>query len=371
VWDDTVEDALLGKAPLEFRWELHAAPTEEMWTAMREASLDLGMASFGQDRTVRRLCSRAAELTGHEAAMFLPTVTTGISLAWSALDIAGTQVIMEERCHNYWAEQLHVSANAGAVPILVRGDKFGAMPLEAIEAAIKREYYHVPVRTSLVCLENTHNLLGGTCLSPAYTQSVADLAHEHGARLFLDGARVFNAAVAQNVEVSALTRPADAVVFALGKGLGAPMGGMLCGPRDLLERVDLLARRVGAVGIHKAGIMAAAALVGLETMIPRLAEDHAKARDLAGELSRLDGVKIDMETVQTNFVRVEIERYSAREFARQLLTYGLAVHVVEPSVLKLVVCHATTDEMLRRVVPIFEQTLSDLRAHDQEPRRPS
>src|SRR5262249_21799275 len=164
---------------------------------------------------------------GKEAALFLPTTTNGTVLACLNRDLRGKQVIMEARCHIYWVERLHISHLAGAAPKLVRGDKFGAMAPGDIEAAIAETVYGYTPPTGMICLENTHNVYGGTILTAEYTESVARLAHEHGLDLFLDGARVFNSAVAQGVPVRALTEPADHVVVSLNKGLGAPLGGVL------------------------------------------------------------------------------------------------------------------------------------------------
>jgi threonine aldolase len=348
------QPSFTGKPRLDFRWEVHAPPTGEMWEAMQRASASLGIASLGQDQTVAELNTMAAELTGHEAALFLPTTTSCMTLAWQALGIAGKRVIMEARSHHYWAENLHISANAGATPVLIRGDKFGAMPLGEIEDEIGR-YCGGSVSTALVSLENAHSLCGGTCLTPEYTRRAAELAHDYGCELSIDGARIFNSAVAQDVPVRHLAEPADFVAFSLGKGLAAPMGAMLCGRSDLIRQVEILARRSGASTIHKAGIMAAAGLVALQSMVPRLADDHSRARRLAVALGDVDGLAIDLETVQTNFVRVETDHsgITASELAEQAGRRGLAVHVVEPYAFKMVTAYTTSDEEIDEAIEIM------------------
>ena len=359
---DGREPSFDGHPRLDFRWEVLAPPTEEMWEAMRRAAADVGMASMGQDPTVRELNETFAELTGHERALFLPTTTACIAHAWQAMELAGKQVIIEERCHHYWVERFHFSTASGASAVLVAGDKFGAMPLDALERAITRSYYGEVVETGLISIENTHNVCGGTCLSPDYTQDVAKLAHDHDALLFVDGARIFNSAVAQRVPVAALTSPADAVAVSLGKALAAPMGAVLCGSEQLVARVELLARRSGVFAVHKAGIMAAAALVGLRTMVPRLDEDHARARRLAEGLRPLGGISIDLETVQTNFVRVDTSEcgISALEFAHQAGRYGLAVHAIEAHVFKMVTSYTTTDADVEEATEIVERVIAEL-----------
>lgn len=349
-----------GQPPLEFRYETTSAPTEEMWDAMKGASKNLGMASGGEDPVVNELEMQMAEATGKEKAMFLPTTTIASMLAMQSLDLHGKQVILEARSHLYWVEQLHISEYAGAAPVLLQGDKFGAIPLHEIETIIKRSYYSYQLNTGLICLENTHNICGGTCLSPDYTGEIAELGRQYAIPLFLDGARVFNAAVAQGIPVKALTKQADVVVLSLNKGLLAPVGGMLCGTEELLERARLIAKRTGTISMHKAGILAAAALVGLKSVFPLLAKDHELARQLALELSKFERLEIDLETVQTNFVRVDTSPagLTAYELSEKLAEHGLAVHVIEPYVFKMVTRHGMLEEDVDQAVDIFSRVLN-------------
>jgi threonine aldolase len=213
-----------------------------------------------------------------------------------------------------------------------------------------------------VSLENSHNVCGGTVLTPEYTVAMAALAHRHGARLFLDGARVLNSAVSLNVRVSELTAPADAVVISLNKGLGAPLGAVLCSGGAFIERARDVARQTGMAAVHRGGIFAAAALVALDGMVEQLADDHRRARMLAHELNELDGLDVDLETVQTNLVRVTTHALgvSALEVARRAAGRGLAIHVMDPDAFKLAVCYAINDEKVEEAVGILGRVIDEL-----------
>lgn len=349
VWD--------GPPRLDLRYEVTHRPTRAMWDAMMQVTP--GMASSGEDPVVRELEEYVANLTGKEAAIFLPTTTNGTVLTCLNRDLRGKQVIMEARCHIYWVERLHISHLAGAAPKLIRGDKFGAMDLQAIEDAINETAYGYTPPTGMICLENTHNVYGGTVLTPEYTQAVAKLAHAHGIDLFLDGARVFNSAVALNTPVRSLTEPADHVVVSLNKGLGAPLGAVLCSSADFIAGVKVLAKRTGMIAIHKAGIFAAAGLVGLKTMYDGLADDHRRAKRLADGLSEIGGLSIDKETVQTNLVRVSTEGsgLSALEIAQRVAKHGLAIHVIEPHAFKMALCYDITDAQIDEALDIFQKAI--------------
>ncbi len=347
------------KPPIDMRWEVSAAPTDEMWEAMR--ATPIGMADFGEDPTVRELEELGAELLGHEASMLVPTVTIGTVLSMMSGATTGTAVLMEERCHMYWVEQLHVSALAGAAPRLLRGDKFGAVALEQIEAVITERYYGHAVPVSVMCLENTHNICGGTVLTPEYTRAVSDLCHGQGIKVYLDGARLFNAAVAQEVPIDHLAAPADYVVVGLNKALGAPFGSLLAGSTEFIEEAKLLCRRIGAMGMHKAGLYAAACLVALRKMVDRLAEDHQRARRMAEEIETIPGLTVDLETVQTNLVRVETEpRLTSHEVAISLVEYGVAIHEFEPNAFKLALHFEIGDEEVEYALQAIRTSMERL-----------
>ncbi|MFN8455961.1 MAG: GntG family PLP-dependent aldolase [Anaerolineae bacterium] len=350
-----------GAPPLDFRYEVLQQPPLEMWEAMMKVTP--GMANAGQDKYVNELEALAASLTGKEAALFLPTTTNGTVLTHMNRDLRGKQVILEARCHIYWVEGLHVSALSGAAPRLLHGDKFGAMDLAEMEAVFQETAYGYRVPVGMVCLENTHNVYGGTVLTPSYTAQVAELAHRYGAELFLDGARVVNAAVAQDVSIKALTEPADHVVISLNKGLGAPLGAVLCSSAEFLQGVRLLAKRTGMLAVHKAGIFAAAGIIALTKMIEGLADDHRRARRLAGALSEMKGLYVDMETVQTNLFRVSTEPsgLTAYELAERVAAHGLGIHILEPYAFKMSLSFGIDDAMVDQATAIFKRVLGEVR----------
>ena len=346
--------------PLDLRYEVLHKPAPEMWEAMMKVTP--GMANAGQDRFVNELEAMAAEMTGKEAALFLPTTTNGTVLAHMKSDLRGKQVIMESRCHIYWVEALHVSDLAGAAPRLIKGENSGMMPLDEIEAVLTETAYGYQIPTGMIDLENTHNVYGGTVITQKYTEQVSELAHRYGSEVFLDGARVVNAAVAQDVPVLALTEPVDHVVISLNKGLGAPLGALLCSRADLITDAKLMAKRTGMIAIHKAGIFAAAGIIALTKMIEGLADDHARAHRLASALSDLDGLYVDMDSIQTNMFRVSTEPIgkTALELGERLAVHGLGIHVLEPQAFKMSLCYAIDDDMVDQAIDIFKKVMPEM-----------
>ena len=333
-------------------------PTEAMWEAMRSA--ELGWPLWGEDPNVNRLEEMMTQMTGKEAAMFLPTTNIANLLATMGHCQRGDQAIMEARCHLWWVEERNIATHTGAVPRLIRGNKFAEMALEDIEASILEQGYSYRPRTALVCLENAHLIAGGVTLTPQYISQVSQLAHGHGAAVFMDGAHIFNSAVAQGVNLRALTEPVDAVSMSLNKGLGAPYGSMLCGSKEFIERSRANHRILGSHSVHKEGMFAAAAIVALDTMIDRLAEDHQRARRLAELLSPLPGLSIDMETVQTNILRVEVTCTDPFTFAQRVLDRGAGVSVNDQKSVKFITHHQIHDKDVETVAEIVKDALTTI-----------
>ena len=284
---------------IDLRSDTVTKPTAAMRRAMAEA--EVGDDVYGEDPTVNRLQERASELFEKEAALFVPTGSMGNQIAVKLHTRPGTEVVIEERGHIYNYEMAAMSAVSGALARPVRSaDGTGILRWEEIEPAAHGSdaaYYVAP--TALVCLENSHNLAGGTVYTRARTEEICDRAHSAGLPVHLDGARLFNAAVATGETVAALARPADSVMFCLSKGLGAPVGSVLLGTRGFIEEARRWRKLLGG-GMRQAGVLAAAALVALDETPPRLAEDHANARRLAEGVAHLPGVRIDPERVVTN-----------------------------------------------------------------------
>ncbi|HYM51594.1 MAG TPA: low-specificity L-threonine aldolase [Candidatus Limnocylindrales bacterium] len=282
---------------VELRSDTFTLPTESMRRAM--ASAEVGDDVWDEDPTVHRLQARAAAMVGKEAALLVPSGTMGNLCALVAHTQRGEEVILDSESHI-----VHSEVAGGAV---VGGLQFhplvapdGRLQPEQVRAAIREDDIHQP-RTGLLCLENTHNRSGGICLSARQTQGLAEIAHEHGIPVHLDGARIFNAAVALDVEATTLTAPVDSVMFCLSKGLSAPVGSMLAGSAAFIARARRVRKMLGG-GMRQAGVIAAAGLCALEEMIPRLAEDHANARALAEGIAGLPGISLDVTRVETNMV---------------------------------------------------------------------
>jgi threonine aldolase len=290
---------------IDLRSDTVTKPTAAMRRAMAEA--EVGDDVYGEDPTVNRLQERAAEMLGKEAALFVPTGSMGNQIAVKLHTRPGTEVVIEERGHIYNFEMAAMSAVSGALARPVRSsDGTGVLAWEDVAAAVHGSdaaYYVAP--TSLVCIENSHNLAGGSVYTRAQTEEVCARAHDAGLPVHLDGARIFNAAAALEEPVAALAAPADSVMFCLSKGLGAPVGSLLLGTKDFIEQARRWRKLLGG-GMRQAGVLAAAGLVALEETPPRLAEDHAKARRLAEGAAELPGVRIDPERVQTNIVIFDV-----------------------------------------------------------------
>jgi threonine aldolase len=283
--------------PIDLRSDTVTKPTSAMRRAMAEA--EVGDDVYLEDPTVNRLEKRAAEIFGKEAALFVPTGTMGNQIAVRLHTQHGQEVICERRAHVVDWEMAMVSAFSGCQVRQVEGER-GVLRWERIAAAIAPPIY-THAQTGLIVLENTHNMAGGTVTPLAALEEIWAGAAERGLPVHLDGARIFNAAVALGLPVAALTRGFATVMFCLSKGLCAPVGSMLVGSRVLIERGRSIRKMLGG-GMRQAGVLAAAGLIALEEMPARLSEDHANARWMAEQIAGIGGCQIDLETVQTNIV---------------------------------------------------------------------
>lgn len=312
---------------IDLRSDTVTKPTPAMRRAMAEA--EVGDDVYGEDPTVNRLQERAAEIFEKEAAIFVPTGSMGNQIAVKLHTRPGMEVIIEERGHIYNFEMAAMAAVSGTLARPVRShDGTGILNWDEIEPAVHvgGAYYVAP--TGLVALENSHNLAGGTVYTHARIEEISSRAHAFNLPVHLDGARIFNASVALNETVAALSRPADSVMFCLSKGLGAPVGSMLLGAREFIDEARAWRKLLGG-GMRQAGVLAAAGLVALEESPKLLHEDHANARRLAEGLAEIDGIRIDPETVVTNIVLFDVsetgikaDEISARLKERNVLASG-------------------------------------------------
>ncbi|MBN1857110.1 MAG: low-specificity L-threonine aldolase [Dehalococcoidia bacterium] len=283
---------------IDLRSDTITLPTDEMRKAMFEA--EVGDDVYGEDPTVNLLEQRSAALLGKEAGLFTASGTMSNLLALLTHTRAGDEVILGSEAHILWYEVGGASALGGANLRTVLNEEDGSLDLGSVEATIRPDDLHYPT-TSLLCLENTHNRCGGTVITAEYTASACNLAHRHGLAVHLDGARIFNAAVALGVPPARLTAPVDSVCYCLSKSLSAPVGSVLCGSGEFIERARKKRKMIGG-GMRQAGVIAAAGLVALDTMLDRLPVDHANAKRLAAGLSRIPGIECSVEKTVSNLV---------------------------------------------------------------------
>ncbi len=286
---------------VDMRSDTVTKPTPEMRRAMAEA--EVGDDVYGEDPTVNKLQDRAAEIFDREAALFVPSGSMGNLISIKIWTRHGNEVICEERGHINQYEMASMSAIAGCLPRTTSAPD-GILTWELVEPLIRPKTYYM-AQTGLVSLENTHNMAGGTVYPPETAEDICDRAHAAGLRAHLDGARIFNAAVALGRSVAELTRKFDSVMFCLSKGLGAPVGSMLVGSREFIEKARVYRKMFGG-GMRQAGVLAAAGLVALEKSPTRLHEDHANARYLAEGLALIPGISVDPKKVQTNIVIFDV-----------------------------------------------------------------
>lgn len=300
---------------IDLRSDTLTLPTEEMLQSILTAKL--GDDSRDGDPTVLELEALAAGMLGKEAALLTVSGTMSNLVALRTHTEPGGAVIVEQNAHLYGLEFGGLAAACGLLVLPVPG-RLGAMFPEPLTMAARRAATGFP-SPGLVCLENTHNTAGGTVISPEHMDLCCRIARDHGLPVHLDGARLFNAAVALCVKADALTRRVDSVSICLSKGLSAPVGSLLAGSRKFVERARKIRRALGGT-MRQAGIIAAPGLIALRTMIPRLVEDHAHARILANLLRQVPGLEIDMESVQTDIVNLEVKGLGidAATFARHL-----------------------------------------------------
>ena len=308
---------------IDLRSDTVTRPTAAMRQAMAEA--EVGDDVYGEDPTVNRLERRAAEILGKEAGLFVPTGTMGNVIAVKIHTEHGQEVVCESRAHILDWELSMTAWFAGCLVRTVHAED-GILRWNAIRDAIRQPSPHW-ASTGLVEIENTHNMAGGTVYPLEVVREVCENAHDLGIPVHMDGARIFNAACALDRPVNELAAPADTVMFCLSKGLGAPVGSMLVGTNEAIERGRMYRKRLGGA-MRQVGVLAAAGLIALEEMRQRLGEDHANARLLAGELAKLPGLRLKLDRVQTNIVIFDVTgtALNAAEFCDRLKLRGVVMN---------------------------------------------
>lgn len=339
---------------IDLRSDTVTQPTEAMRQAMANAVV--GDDVFGEDPTVNELQLMAAEKMGKEAGLFVPSGTMGNLAAILAHCGRGDEVILGNKAHTFLYEAGGISALGGVHSCQLTNQADGTLILNDIQSAIRSKDAHQPI-SRLVCLENTHNRCGGVALTEVYTKSVGELAHENGLLLHLDGARIFNAAVVQEVPAKELAEPADSVTFCLSKGLSAPVGSVLCGSKEFIAKAHRIRKQLGG-GMRQAGILAAAGIVALETMTDRLAEDHKRARTMVKGLSFLPWLVMDQGTPYTNMIFMNLADnfpQNAKQVASELAKMGVKVGVVGQRRFRLVTHYWIDDQAVDKTIVAFQE----------------
>ncbi|MCX7706626.1 MAG: low-specificity L-threonine aldolase [Anaerolineae bacterium] len=341
---------------IDLRSDTITKPTPAMRAAM--AAAEVGDDVFREDPTVIRLEEMAAERLGKEAALFVASGTMGNLVSLLAQCGRGDEVIVGDQAHTYIYEQGGMAALGGIHPRVARNLPDGTLDLDEVRSLIRGDNVHFP-RTRLIAIENTHNRCGGSPLTVAYMQAIGRLAHERGLLLHVDGARIFNAAVALGVDVKALAADADSVTFCLSKGLAAPVGSVVCGSRTFIAEARR-ARKVVGGGMRQAGVIAAAGIVALEQMVDRLAEDHANAAALAAGLAELPGIEVEPVPVRTNIVFFRVNRpdLDAPAFTGRLEAAGVRMLALDPRRVRAVTNYHVTAEDVQTALGVMREILS-------------
>jgi threonine aldolase len=338
----------------DFRSDTVTKPTEAMRRAMAEA--EVGDDVLGDDPTVQKLEALAAGTMGKEAALFCPSGTMANAIAVKMWTSALEEVIVEERSHVYNLESTHMTFISGVTPRPVRSVR-GAMAPEDVLAGIRKPNVHTP-RTSLVCLENTHNIWGGAVVPLDNFLAIRKIADDHGLRVHLDGARIFNASQASRVPVKEYARCVDSLMFCLSKGLSAPAGSVLVADRERIEFGRRLRKVLGG-GMRQVGVLAAPGIIALTEMVDRLKEDHARAKALAAGIAGLPGIALDPATVETDIVIFGFEhpRLTIPAMLAELKEKGILALSVGGGI-RMVTHKDVGDEDVDRAVKAFRKILA-------------
>jgi len=338
---------------IDMRSDTVTRPSPGMRKAIFEA--EVGDDVFQDDPTVQRLERMLAERLGKEAALFVPSGTMSNQVAINAHTRPGDEVILERNCHTFNYEVGGPAVLAG-VQLHPLDGRHGILTAEQIRAAIRPDDIHIPP-TRLICLENTHNRAGGVVYPIDEMRRISALAREKGIAMHLDGARLFNASVASGIPVRDYAALFDSVSICLSKGLGAPVGSMVAGERDFIGRCRRYRKLFGG-GMRQVGLLAAAGIYALEHNIDRLAEDHRNARQFAQRVDRIEGIELDLETVQTNIVVMDVAGLGldAPAAVARLKDSGLLVVVFGPTRIRAVTHLDVSSGEVLRAARIVEET---------------
>jgi len=342
---------------IDLRSDTVTLPTDEMLEAIRHA--ELGDDVFKEDPTVNRLEEMAAEKVGKEAALLVTSGTQANLVSLMSNTKHGDAVILEAESHIYWYEVGGLSAIGGLLPLTVKG-RLGVPDPRDVEATIRPKNIHFP-ETTLVCIENTHNRAGGTIITPSQIRAVSEVARAYGLKLYMDGARIFNAAVAMKIDVKEFTRYVDNLMFCLSKGLSCPIGSIVVGSQEFIERARKIRKILGG-GMRQAGIIAAPGIIALEKMIDRLEEDHRNARLLAERLAKVNGISLDLKTVQTNIVHFHVSGLGVTSdlFVSKLKEKSVLALTRDKNTIRMVTHRGIEKEHIEKTLNTIEKVVNEM-----------
>jgi len=342
---------------VDLRSDTVTMPSPAMRKAMYEA--ELGDDVYGEDPTVNRLEELIAEVTGKEAGLFAVSGTMGNLVALLTHCGRGTEAIMGNLGHTFLYEAGGVAALGGIHTQTVPNQPNGMLDPADVEAAIRADNVHFP-RTKVICLENTQNRCGGRVLSPEQMATIKDVADRHGIAVHLDGARVFNAAVALGVPLSEITDQVDTVQVCFSKGLAAPVGSAICGPAEFIEEARRSRKIVGG-GMRQAGVLAAAAIVGLNEMVDRLADDHANAKALAEGIAEIDGLTTDPAVAESNIIVFDVDSDGpAQDVADAFTAQGVKVNAMGPKTIRAVTHYGVERDDITHSLGVMRDVMAAL-----------
>ena len=338
---------------IDLRSDTLTQPTEGMRKAMAEA--EVGDDVFSEDPTVNRLEKSAAEHMGKEAAVFVPSGTMGNLISMLSHCNRGDEVILGDQSHIFLNEVAGIAALGGIHPHIVLNQPDGTLDLETVEKKIRSSDLHYPP-TRLLALENTHNYCMGSPIQPEYMQKASALAKKHNLKIHVDGARIFNAAVALEVNVKDLVTDVDSVMFCLSKGLSAPVGSVVCGNKEFINKARKLRKMVGG-GMRQSGHMAAAGIIALNELVKTLKKDHYNAQFLAKGLSRLKGIILDPKLIKTNiiFFRIKHDKINADMFLKKMEDQGIKILAIQPGLFRAVLHREISESQVERVIRVSEE----------------
>ena len=338
---------------IDLRSDTLTNPTQSMRDAM--ATAEVGDDVFQEDPTVQKLENLSAEKMGKEAALFVPSGCMGNLISILSHCGRGDEILLGDRSHISLYEVGGVAALAGVHPRPLPNKNDGTISIDLLEKGIRHSDIHCPP-TRLICLENTHNFCQGSPITPEYMTEVRKIANKFGLKIHLDGARIFNAAVALGVPVAKLTEKVDSVMFCLSKGLSAPVGSLVCGSSEFIVKARKARKMVGG-GMRQVGHIAAAGLIAINEQVDRLQEDHDNAKFLASQLSVLDGIEVDVTRIKTNIIFFKLTGINGEVLLNQLEQNQIKILMTDADVFRAVLHREVSKEQVQTVVKTFQSIL--------------